>query len=69
MKLGIIKERKSPPDTRVPLIPWQCASLLEEYRNLDLVVEDYSERCFKDEEYKHKGIEIVNSLHDCDVIL
>jgi len=69
MKLGIIKERKSPPDTRVPLIPWQCASLLEEYRNLDLVVEDYSERCYKDEEYKHKGIEIVNSLHDCDVIL
>ncbi len=68
MKLGIIRERKSPPDTRVPLIPWQCASLVEEYRKLEIVVEEYPERCFKDEEYRQKGIQLVNDLNDCDVI-
>ena len=68
MKLGIIKERKSPPDTRVALIPWQCASLIDDYRKLEIVVEDYHERCYKGEEYQAKGIDIVNDLKDCDVI-
>lgn len=69
MKIGIIKERKSPPDTRVPLIPWQCAALLDKYRKLNIVVERYPERCYNDEEYHAKGIELVNDLNDCDVIL
>jgi alanine dehydrogenase len=68
MKIGIIKERKTPPDTRVPLIPWQCDALIEKYRKLDIVVEEYPERCYKTEEYKNKGIEIVNNLDDCEVI-
>lgn len=68
MKIGIIKERKSPPDTRVPLIPWQCASLVDEYRKLEIVVEDYHERCYKGDEYRAKGIDIVDDLKDCDVI-
>lgn len=69
MKIGIIKERKSPPDTRVPLIPWQCAALVDKYRKLNLVVESYPERCYKDVEYADKGIEVVETLHDCDIIM
>ena len=68
MKLGIIKERKTPPDTRVALIPWQCASLVNEYRNLEIVVEEYPERSYKSDEYLKKDIQIVNDLSDCDVI-
>ncbi len=68
MKIGIIKERKSPPDTRVAFIPWQCAALIEEYRNLEMVAEDYPERCYKNSEYEQKKIDIVDSLSDCDVI-
>jgi saccharopine dehydrogenase (NAD+, L-lysine-forming) len=69
MKIGIIKERKSPPDKRVPLIPWQCDALVDKFRNLQIVAEDYPERCYKANEYREKGIEIVNDLSDCDVIL
>jgi len=68
MKLGIIRERKSPSDFRVPLIPWQCAALLEKHRNLEIVVESYPGRCFADEEYAARGIEIVQDLGGCDVI-
>lgn len=69
MKIGIIKERKTPPDTRVALIPWQCDALVDKYRKLEVVAEEYPERCYKAEEYKAKGIPIVNDLSDCDVIL
>lgn len=69
MKLGIIKERKSPPDTRVPLIPWQCAALVDEYRKLEIVVEEYPERSYKATEYQKKDLSIVDDLSDCDVIL
>jgi len=69
MKIGIIKERKSPPDTRVPLIPWQCDALIDKYRKLDIVAEEYPERSYKAEEYIEKGISIVNDLSDCDVIM
>jgi alanine dehydrogenase len=68
MKLGIIRERKTPADTRVAFIPWQCAALMEEYRKLEMVVERYPERCFADQEYAEKGIGLVNELNDCDVI-
>jgi saccharopine dehydrogenase (NAD+, L-lysine-forming) len=69
MKLGIIREKKSPPDTRVALIPWQCAALVDEYRKLEIVVEGYPERCFGDDEYEEKGLLLVSELNDCDVIL
>ncbi len=69
MKLGIIKERKTPPDTRVPLIPWQCASLVDEYRRLEIIIEDYPERCYKGSEYQKKDIPVVDDLSNCDVIL
>lgn len=69
MKLGIIRERKSPPDFRVPLIPWQCAALVEKYRKLDIFVENYPQRCFPDAEYEAKGITVTNDLSHCDVIM
>lgn len=69
MKIGIAREWKTPPDTRVPLIPWQCAALIDKYRKLELVIERYPDRCYKDDEYAAKGIELVDSLADCDVIM
>lgn len=69
MKIGIIRERKSPPDFRVPLAPAQCALLIKAYPHLSMVAESYPERCFPDEEYKKNGIPVVNELNDCNVIL
>ena len=54
MKIGIIREGKVPPDTRVPLDPQQCALLRSEY-GLNVVVQSSPIRIFKDEENKEKG--------------
>ncbi len=67
MKIGIIQEGKNPPDSRVPLVPQQCAALIK--KGIDLVVQSSSIRCFKDEEYRALGVPIVTDISDCDVLL
>lgn len=69
LKIGLIKEGKTPPDKRVPLTPKQCARLTQEYSNIDLVVQKSPIRAFKDEEYTEQGIEVVDSIEDCDIIM
>lgn len=68
MKIGIIKETKIPVDNRVALIPDQIVKLKEEYPHADIVVQSSNIRAYTDEEYKAKGIEVVDNLNDCDVL-
>ncbi|MGB1247603.1 MAG: NAD(P)-dependent oxidoreductase [Chitinophagales bacterium] len=69
MKIGIIRETKTPPDSRVPLTPLQCKNLLAEYNNLDIVIQSSTGRCYKDEEYKAQGIVFQEDMNDCDVLM
>ena len=48
LKLGIIKERKTPPDERVPLNPKQCKEILNLYPTVDLKVETSDIRRYQD---------------------
>ncbi len=68
MKIGIIKEGKTPPDKRVALIPEHCAHLKQSYPHLEIKVQRSPIRCFQDEEYANAGIELVDNVNDCDVI-
>jgi alanine dehydrogenase len=68
MKIGIIREGKVPPDTRVPLDPKQCAYLRSEY-GLNVVVQPSPIRIFKDEEYVAAGVPLEEYLGDCDLLL
>lgn len=69
MKIGLIKEGKTPPDKRVPLTPDQCAEIKTTYPTVDLVVQKSPIRAFKDGEYKEKGISVIDNIDDCDVIM
>jgi alanine dehydrogenase len=69
MKIGIIKERKTPPDERVPFSPEQCKRLMDQYPNISVVVEPSDVRCFSDADYTNAGIELANDLSDCDVLM
>jgi len=69
MKIGIIKERKNPPDKRVVLSPKKCKEILKEYPQLQIKVESSDIRVFKDDEYRKEGIEVVDDVSDCDVLL
>lgn len=69
MMLGIIKERKNPPDRRVVLSPRACKKLLKKFPELSIKVESSNDRFFTDEDYKNEGIEVVNDVSDCEVLL
>ena len=69
MKIGLIKEGKTPPDKRVPLSPKQCNWIKEKYPNLELVVQKSPIRKYKDQEYLNEGITLVDKVEDCDVLL
>jgi len=69
MKIGILKERKNPPDRRVVLSPKKCATLLKTYPQLEIKVESSDSRFFSDEDYRNEGIVLVNDVSDCDVLL
>ncbi len=70
VKIGIIREEKNPPDSRVPLPPAQCRKLLDQYGDdLAIFVEPSPNRCFKDEEYEALGIPMKSDLSDCDILM
>lgn len=68
MKIGIIREGKVPPDSRVPLIPEQCAEIIKNYP-VDIVVEPFPGRCYPDELYRRRGIFMSEDLTGCDVLM
>lgn len=69
LKIGLIREEKNPPDTRVVLTPDQCAGLQESYPKLEIVIEPSENRCIADEEYINAGMKLQADLSDCDVLL
>lgn len=69
LKIGLIREEKNPPDTRVVLTPDQCAGLMGSHPDLEVVIEPSASRCFADEEYINAGLKLQTDLGDCDVLL
>jgi saccharopine dehydrogenase (NAD+, L-lysine-forming) len=69
MKLGIIKEGKVPPDKRVPFTPLQVEEIQQRFPEIKVVVQQSNVRCFADSEYASLGIEIVEDVSDCDVLM
>ncbi len=68
MKIGIIREGKTPPDKRVPFTPSQCLKIKRQYPEIELVVESSPIRAFRDDAYTNLGISIVDDVSDCDVL-
>lgn len=68
MLIGIIKERKNPPDKRVPFSPEVCKKIQEKYPVI-FKVESSDIRCFSDDDYRKAGIEVVNDVSNCDILM
>ncbi len=62
--IGLIKEGKIPPDSRVPLTPKQCAFIQQNYP-VKILVEPSASRCYTNEEYTNEGIELAENLSKC----
>ncbi len=69
VKIGLIREGKTPPDKRVPFSPKQAEEILQRFPDLSVVCQQSGTRCFKDEEYVELDIPIAAELNDCDIIM
>jgi saccharopine dehydrogenase (NAD+, L-lysine-forming) len=69
MKIGVLNEEKVPADKRVPLTPKQCRLLLDTYPDINISVKSSTIRCFSDAMYIAEGIDVVDDLNDCDVLI
>ena len=67
--IGILAETKNPPDSRVVLPPLLCKEAMQQHPTLKIFVQRSPSRCFTDDEYKDQGIEVVDDISFCDVLL
>ena len=69
MKVGIIKETKTPPDRRVAVTPKTGTELVERFPELDLQIQKSDIRCFKDAEYFASGFKPVDDISDASIMI
>ena len=69
VKIGLIREGKTPPDKRVPLSPQQCSDIVKHYPNVEIYVQKSEVRKFKDSEYERLGIAVVDDISHCDILM
>lgn len=69
VKIALIKEGKVPIDRRVALTPFQARQVKQNFPNVEVVAQRSDIRCFPDTDYEKEGIELVDDVSDCDVLL
>ncbi len=69
LRIGVLREEKSPPDKRVPLTPLICAELIRKYPHIEIVVQPSKIRCYEDSEYTAFGVPLQEDLTDCDILM
>ncbi|HXP48915.1 MAG TPA: alanine dehydrogenase, partial [Bacteroidia bacterium] len=69
IKLGILREEKTPPEKRVPFTPLQCSELLRAYPGLEISVQRSNTRCYTDAEYQSFGLSLTDDLSHCDILM
>ena len=69
MKIGLLREGKVPPDERVALTPEQCLEFMDRWPDVELVVQTSQVRRIKDAEYIEYGVEVVEEVSDCDILI
>jgi len=69
IKIGLIREGKTPSDNRVALTPAQCKWIHKNSNTLKIVAQSSPGRCFSDREYQVAGVEVKEDISDCDILL
>jgi saccharopine dehydrogenase (NAD+, L-lysine forming) len=69
IKMGILKEEKTPVERRVPFSPMQCSELVRQYPGLEIIVQHSKDRCYTDEEYASFGLPLSDNLSECDILM
>ena len=69
LKIGLVREGKTPADNRVALTPAQCKWLHMNFNDLRVIAQHSDKRCYADKEYLQAGVEVKEDIGECDVLL
>ena len=69
IRIGLLKEGKTPQDNRVALTPAQCKWIEKSDPNIEVTVQRSASRCFSDMEYERAGLKLSDDLSECDILL
>ncbi len=69
IRIGILREGKTPPDERVVFTPSQISRIRSYHSELDIVVKRSEIRRIKDSEYEAAGVPLVDNVLDCDILI
>lgn len=67
--IGLIREGKTPPDKRVPFTPLQVEEIEQRFPHVKVVCQQSPVRCFKDDEYRDLGFDVVEDMRNCDILM
>ncbi len=68
MKIGLIREEKTPHDLRVAFTPKQCKKIVNDNPNISFVIQPSPHRCYSEQEYIDQAFEIEENLSNRDVL-
>ena len=68
LKIGLLREGKTPPDKRVAFTPAQCEEIEQRFA-VKIFCQHSDVRAFTDEEYRVRNIEVASELHACDLLM
>src|SRR5688572_14808155 len=69
IRIGLIREGKIPADNRVALIPAQCRWIHKNLPQVRIIAQSSPDRCFSDREYTQAGVEVVDDVSGCDILM
>jgi len=69
IRIGLIREGKTPADNRVALTPAQCKWIHKNSDTVKVVAQSSPDRCFSDREFLSAGAEVKEDVSDCDILM
>ena len=69
INLALIREDKVPVDRRVPITPAQAAEIQQRFPHVRVFCQRSALRCFPDQDYRAAGIELVDNVSHCDILM
>lgn len=69
LQVGILRETKNPPDKRVAIAPEQAVEITQKFPNVKLFIQSSNDRCYTNQEYIDKGLNVVDDVSNCDILI
>ena len=69
IKVGVLKETKTPPDRRTAISPQLGVELVNKFPNVELFIQSSDIRAYKDNEYTALGLTVTEDVSHCDILI